>query len=58
MVFWQWQSQWEVLVVEFEEWAHNGGIKDQMFEELNTYFALELKICNVVAIDVGHLCAN
>jgi hypothetical protein len=30
------------------------GIKDQMLEELNTSFALESKIYNVVVVDVGH----
>jgi hypothetical protein len=34
------------------------GTKDQMFQKLNTSFALELKICNVVVLDVGHLCVD
>jgi len=33
------------------------GIKGQMFEELSTSSALELKIC-IVVFDVGHLCVD
>jgi hypothetical protein len=32
------------------------GIKDQMFEQLNNYFALELRINKVVVVDIEHLC--